>query len=456
MYSDDTTQAATSDVAISVNGISKSYKLYDRPSDLIREVITGRPCHRERWALRDISFQIPKGQVVGIIGPNGSGKSTLLKIVTGLLDATSGKVEVNGRLSAILELGTGFHPDISGRDNIHTGGMCLGMSRDEIERKLPWIIEFSELGPVIDQPFRTYSSGMQARLTFSTAIAIDPDILVIDEALAAGDAYFVSKCFKRIRQICQSGATVLFVSHGTGQVAQLCNTAIWLEAGEIRAMGPAREITRRYDYDTHARISNQLGKIVEVEVAAPAASGNDSATPTDDATKDGLDAEQQLVMPVYRRGPVYIDRVTFLTDGDRPETTFRTWDRLKIRVDYHCDEGMPSEDLGLAIAMEREHDLLRVFQINTNNVSGNERMDVENAKKYRPAYLRGSFIADFGEVEVMAGRYLISVGLMPNIPGGVDFFEYHHRTYRITVFDSGYASGATIYPRVAWSNVERE
>jgi lipopolysaccharide transport system ATP-binding protein len=234
--------------------------MYPRRSDIVREFVLRKCYHREFWALRNISFQVRKGICFGIIGRNGSGKSTLLKILAGTLDKTAGDVSINGNVSAILELGTGFHPDYSGRDNIYLGGLCLGMTNEVVQDKLDWIIRFSELGNAIDQPFKTYSSGMKARLTFATAMSVEPDILIIDEALATGDGYFVAKCLARLREICDSGATVLFVSHSIPLVNDFCDQVLWLDEGTVVDCGDANELCSRYELDLVQRQHHSITK----------------------------------------------------------------------------------------------------------------------------------------------------------------------------------------------------
>ena len=235
-----------SDPAIKIAGLSKSFRIWRHPSDMLKEVLTGRQRHTEFQALHDVTFDVPRGSVVGLMGRNGAGKSTLLRIVAGTLDASGGSVLVKGRISAILELGTGFHQDYTGRENIFLGGMCLGLSRAEITQRYDEIVAFSELAEFIDQPFRTYSSGMQARLTFAVATAVDPDILIIDEALGVGDARFQLKSFDRIRKFRDSGKTILLVSHNINQIVSICDHAILLERGRILTEGDPNRVGNIY------------------------------------------------------------------------------------------------------------------------------------------------------------------------------------------------------------------
>ena len=234
------------------------------------ELFVGESSYKPFWALSDISFEVRRGQVVGLLGRNGAGKSTLLKIITGTLDKTDGNVEVNGRISSILEMGTGFNPEYTGRDNIYLGGLIIGLTRAEIEKKIDWIIDFSELRDFIDQPFKTYSSGMQARLTFSTAVCIDPDLLIIDEALSAGDARFSRKSFGKIEEFQRAGNTILLVSHDINTISTFCDHAIILEHGRIFDQGkPYRMGQVYYDLLFGSGQKTSVAETTQGEDAAP-------------------------------------------------------------------------------------------------------------------------------------------------------------------------------------------
>ena len=234
--------------ALRVEGVSKQYRIYDRPSDRLKESLTrGRwSWHRDFWALKGISFEIEKGTTTGIVGPNGSGKSTLLQIVAGTLDPTHGDVWVSGRVAALLELGAGFNPEFTGIENISMNAALMGFSRSETAARLPEIERFAEIGEFINQPVKTYSSGMYVRLAFAIAVNVAPDILIVDEALSVGDTIFQHRCVRRIKEMQERGITVLFVSHEPTLVRALCSRAILLYQGEALADGPPVDVLNRY------------------------------------------------------------------------------------------------------------------------------------------------------------------------------------------------------------------
>ena len=230
-----------------VQSVSKLYRLYATPSDRLRELLPGaQPLHTDFWALRDVSLSVEKGETLGLVGPNGCGKSTLLQIVCGILPPTSGRVVARGRIAALLELGAGFNPEFTGRENVYLNGEIMGMSRAEIDKALPSIEAFAEIGPFMARPVKEYSSGMYVRLAFSTAIHVDPDILIVDEALAVGDAVFANRCVRKFQELRERKVTVLFVSHDLGLVKQLSDRAILLLNGSVAAEGAPNDVINRY------------------------------------------------------------------------------------------------------------------------------------------------------------------------------------------------------------------
>ena len=236
------------DIAISVNDVSKMYKLYDNPMDRLKESLglSRKKKYKEHYALNHVSFQVHKGETVGIIGTNGSGKSTILKIITGVLSPTGGEVSVNGRISALLELGAGFNGEYSGLENVYLNGSMIGFSREEIDAKLQSILDFADIGEFIHQPVKTYSSGMFVRLAFAVAINIDPEILIVDEALSVGDVFFQAKCYRKFEEFKEMGKTILFVSHDLSRIGKYCDRVVLLNKGEKLAEGGAKEMVNLY------------------------------------------------------------------------------------------------------------------------------------------------------------------------------------------------------------------
>ncbi len=247
-----------SEIAISLKNVSKSFKRYAHPVERLKELLLpGKSRADEFRALQDINLEVPKGQTLGIVGRNGSGKSTLLQIIVGTLAPTTGEVQVNGRVSALLELGSGFNPEFTGRQNVFFNGRLLGLSQTEIEDKFDEIVRFADIGDFIEQPVKTYSSGMFVRLAFAVAISVNPDILVVDEALAVGDEAFQRKCFSRIHSIQEQGGTILFVSHAASSVVELCDRAVLLDGGELLLSGSTKLVVSKYQQLIYAP-SNKL------------------------------------------------------------------------------------------------------------------------------------------------------------------------------------------------------
>ena len=276
---------SSNDIAIRVSNLSKCYQIYDTPRDRLKQFILPRlhritvqppqQYFREFWALKDISFEVKKGESVGIVGRNGSGKSTLLQIITGTLSPTTGTVAIHGRIAALLELGSGFNPDFTGRENVFMNAAILGLGKDKVAERFDDIAAFADIGQFIEQPVKTYSSGMVVRLSFAVAINVDPDILIIDEALSVGDELFQRKCFSRIETIRANGATILFVSHSSSAIVELCDRAVLMEAGEKLSVGAPKQIVGCYQKLLYAAVDKceyireQIRRADELPANAP-------------------------------------------------------------------------------------------------------------------------------------------------------------------------------------------
>lgn len=331
------------EIAISLKNISKCYKRYARPVDRLKEILLPGKSHaQEFWALRDINLEIPKGETLGIIGQNGSGKSTLLQIVAGTLTPTTGDVFVNGRISALLELGSGFNPEFTGRQNVFFNGRILGLSNEEISAKFEDIAAFAEIGQFIDEPVKTYSSGMVVRLAFAVIANTEPSILIVDEALAVGDARFQARCMKRIRQLKEQGVTILFVSHDSSSVKMLCKTAVLVNGGKILEIGEPKDVVNHYvallssdsEEDKQIKQSLELSKeIKEIE------------------NHDDFVVKNQTQKKLHRHGNklAVIDSVK-ITDLDNKEISkVETGSTFKIIVSLQAKEELAKVIVGISL-----------------------------------------------------------------------------------------------------------
>lgn len=426
--------SAQTDVAISLEGVSKAYRAYRRQWDRVREWLGGGPRHRLVWALRNVTLDVRLGEIIGIIGRNGAGKTTLLRLISGITLPTSGSIDVRYRLATILELGTGFHPEFTGRENIHLGGAILGLTRGEIDARFGWITTFAELGDDLDLPFRTYSLGMQARLTFAVAASVEPDILLIDEALAAGDAYFMGKCFARIREICAGGSTVLFVSHNTYVVQHLARRALWIDGGQIVLDGDPAEVCREYDAAIRAQEAVQL------------AAANVGAGGGGPRAGNELDLSVQVGgerLYTFGTKEVRLTGVELLGADGRPATVFYSGEPMTIRLHYQGSG--PYEDLCAAVLVTRPDG---VAACTASTCDAGMHLPELQGKGYMEVTLDPLLLG--------RGRYYVSPHLYRDrpLPSRDDVLDYHDRLYQFQVERRGRPYDVALEQPARWRIVQ--
>jgi lipopolysaccharide transport system ATP-binding protein len=321
------------EVAIRVRDLSKRYEIYPDPKDRLKQSImpplrrlaglAPRQYYREFWAMHDVSFDVYRGETVGIVGKNGAGKSTLLQLIVGTRAPTAGTVEVHGRVTALLELGSGFNPQFTGRENVFMNAAIMGMGRDEVDRRFDEIARFADIGMFMEQQVSTYSSGMYLRLAFAVQVCLDPDVLVVDEALAVGDAYFVHRCYHRIRAMKEQGKTILFVSHDTSAVNDLCDRALWIGDGRLRQEGRPDDVTAAYRADLFG---------VEMRPNAPAPFAPATAAPPATAASRPETALPNCDRRMGSQGCRVVGIGLYDADGAEPLTVVRPGHELAIRI----------------------------------------------------------------------------------------------------------------------------
>jgi ABC-type polysaccharide/polyol phosphate transport system ATPase subunit len=387
--------------AIQVNGVWKKFRMYHEKNQYLKTAVMrgGRSIHEDFWALKDISFEVPHGEAFGIIGSNGSGKSTMLKCLAGILTPDKGGVQADGRVAALLELGAGFHPDLSGRENIGLNGAILGMSKREVDSKFDDIVGFASLERFIDTPVKNYSSGMVVRLGFAIAINVEPEILIIDEVLAVGDEEFQQRCFQKIEQFRREGRTIIFVSHGLAQVSQFCHRAMWLEKGVVRSIGPAYEVVSEY-----TGVAHHVEHVVETTIS-----------------DEPLDR--------WGTGEVRITDVTISGPDGKEAQTFESGRLFRVRIDYEILT--PITELVVGIRITHLHGL-NVFGSNT------KRRGLALPLQHK----KGHAIFEVAALPILEGTFDLTVDVSDNAE--VNPYDHLEKAFRFNVVQTGtYDEGVT-------------
>jgi len=390
--------------AISVDNVSKKFRLYREKNQYLKTTLLrgGRARYEDFWAVQDVSFEIPVGSTFGIIGSNGSGKSTLLKCLAGILTPDKGQLTVNGRLSALLELGAGFHSELSGRENIFLNGAILGMTHKEIENRLDDIVEFSGLGHFIDTPVKNYSSGMVVRLGFSIAANVEPEILLIDEVLAVGDAEFQLRCYEKIERFRQDGRTIVLVSHGLSQIEQMCDTVAWIEKSHLKELGSSFEVVQKYNGASYHAIQRN---------------------------------DEDEIGDRWGTGEATITKIELMKSG-AITSLFATNENMKIRVHYDAPTGIREAVVGI-----------RITHLHGMNVWGTNT----KRKGIRIPHLQGKGFADLDirQLPLLEGTYDLTIALSDTAE--VNPYDHWEKRVRFDVHQHDTFDEGTTYIDCAWN-----
>ncbi len=381
---------------IEVRDLSKVYHLYNKPSDRIRETfsIRKKKYSKEHYALKNINLKINKGESIGIVGTNGSGKSTLLKLVTGVVTPTTGTIKTDGKIAALLELGAGFNPEYTGIENIYLNGTMMGYTEEEMKKRVPDIIEFADIGEFINQPVKSYSSGMFARLAFAVSINVEPDILIVDEALSVGDTRFQVKCIDKMRELQESGTTILFVTHAIEQIKRFCTRAIWIKNGELIEDGEASQVVDLYD---------NFMKYGEKKI-------------------EKVNNEDEFRLPENSDYLAVIQKVSI------NKNMFKTFEKLEVEVIYDVyDKNM--EDLQVGVAFYSLDRKIYVFGPNTN-------LDKVSVPQEQGRHIVTYVVP---ELMLMSGDYTVDVGIFNS--GGIVNLDYKNNCEGFSVANEYFSEG---------------
>lgn len=431
--------------AIRIDGLSKCYEIYATPRDRLKQFVLprllrlfGKKAHayyREFWALKEVAFEVGRGQTVGIIGRNGAGKSTLLQVLCGTLNPTGGSVEINGRVAALLELGAGFSGEFTGRENVYLNAGVLGLTQHEIEDRFDRIVAFADIGDFLDQPVKTYSSGMYVRLAFAVVIHVDADILIVDEALAVGDIAFQAKCMVELKRLMDKGTTVLFVSHDTSSVRNLCQKVLWLEGGKVRDFGDPESILGRYVAEAHLSMNDHLAP-VRIESNADAKSIEQVEDPMTSLEPFSTFAKGWRR---YGDGRARVENVMILNSDAVNAETLLLHEDFVIRLVIAAVEDVVRPAIGFSFRDLKGNQIISSM---TSNYRHYAVPDFQAGKRY---------VVDIaGENLLTQGVYTLTLGI-ESIVDNNRAHEYVDVVENVVTFQSSFGSDAhDIFPGMVW------